>query len=301
MSALRKTQPDGERPEAASPPALALYKPDENAAPTEIGELLEAWGAATERLERTHAQLRDEVARLTAELEVKNRELARKNRLADLGEMASHVAHEVRNSLTPVTLYLSLLRRRLVGDAAALTVLSKAEAGFTALEVTVNDLLSFSAHRQPQWNGFLVGEMVDEVCDSLAPQFDAQGVDVEIDIPPSTVLVGDREILRRAVLNLVLNALDVMPRGGELVITSYQSSKGFELEVADSGPGLSDEQKRRVFEPFYSTKETGTGLGLSVVAHAAEAHGGRVTAVNCPEGGAAFTIHVPRRAKGAAA
>ncbi|MGL4514208.1 MAG: sensor histidine kinase [Lacipirellulaceae bacterium] len=302
MSALRNPSHQQDRNEAApSPPPLALYRPDEQSPPVELADLLEAWGAATERLERTHAQLRDEVARLTSELEVKNRELARKNRLADLGEMASHVAHEVRNSLTPVTLYLSLLRRRLVGDAAALGVLSKAEAGFTALEATVNDLLSFSTHRHPQWNGFLVGDMIDEVCDSLAPQFDAQGVEVEIDVPPNTVLVGDRELLRRAVLNLVLNALDVMPRGGELVITSYQNGRGFELEVADSGPGLTDEQKQRVFEPFYSTKETGTGLGLSVVAHVAEAHGGHVTAANCPEGGAAFTVYVPRRTAGAAA
>ncbi len=267
----------------------------------DLTALLDAWGAATSRLERTHALLRDEVARLSSELEVKNRELARKNRLADLGEMASHVAHEVRNNLTPVTLYLSLLRRRLQNDPQGLEILTKAESGFNALGATVNDLLSFSSNRQPQWSNFLVCQLIDEVCESLAPQFEAQGVEIEIDVPPNTSLLADRELIRRAILNLTLNALDVMPDGGELVVTSYEATTGFELEIADSGPGLSVEQQKKLFDPFYTTKETGTGLGLSVVAHAAEAHGGSISAINCPEGGAAFTLKIPRRAMGAAA
>jgi signal transduction histidine kinase len=276
-------------------------------APFALGEevdleaVLTAWHTATLRLERTHETLCGEVARLTKELEIKNRELARKNRLADLGQMASHVAHEVRNNLVPVSLYMSLLRRRLSDDTGSLTILAKIEAGFTALDATVNDLLSFTAHRQPQWQTFLVGDLVNEVCESLEPQMEAQMIDVDIDVPPNTLLTADREMFRRAILNLVLNAIDAMRGGGELVITSYDGPRGFELEVADSGPGLTDEQKRKAFEPFYSTKQNGTGLGLSIVYHVAEAHGGTVTAMNCPEGGAAFTIKIPRRTMRAAA
>ena len=263
--------------------------------------VLAAWHTATLRLERTHETLCGEVARLTKELEIKNRELARKNRLADLGQMASHVAHEVRNNLVPVSLYVSLLRRRLSDDSGSLNILSKIEAGFTALEATVSDLLSFTAHRQPQWQTFLVGDLVTEVIESLEPQLEAQMIDVDIDVPPNTLLSGDREMIRRALLNLVLNAIDVMRDGGSLVITSYDGPRGFELEVADSGPGLTEEVKRKAFEPFYSTKQNGTGLGLAIVYHVAEAHGGTVTAMNCPEGGAAFTIKIPRRSMRAAA
>jgi two-component system, sensor histidine kinase FlrB len=267
----------------------------------DLEEVLEAWHTATLRLERTHETLCGEVARLTRELEIKNRELARKNRLADLGQMASHVAHEVRNSLVPVSLYMSLLRRRLSDDSGSLDVLAKIEAGFTALDATVNDLLNFTAHRNPQWQTFLVGDLVGEVCESLEPQLEAQRIDVDLDVPPNTLLTADREMFRRALLNLVLNAIDVMPDGGNLVITSYDSPRGFELEIADSGPGLTEEVKRRAFEPFYSTKQNGTGLGLAIVYHVAEAHGGTVTAQNCPEGGAAFTIKIPRRSMRAAA
>jgi signal transduction histidine kinase len=270
-------------------------------AEVDLETVLAAWHTATIRLERTHETLCGEVARLTKELEIKNRELARKNRLADLGQMASHVAHEVRNNLVPVSLYMSLLRRRLSDDSGSLSILAKVEAGFTALDATVNDLLSFTAHRQPQWQTFLVGDLVNEVCESLEPQLEAQMIDVDIDVPPNTLLTADREMFRRAILNLVLNAIDAMRGGGELVITSYEGTRGFELEVADNGPGLTDEQKRKAFEPFYSTKQNGTGLGLSIVYHVAEAHGGTVTAMNCPDGGAAFTIKIPRRTMRAAA
>lgn len=266
-----------------------------------MAELLDAWHSATLRLEQTHSLLQGEVSRLSDELEKKNRELARTNRLADLGRMASHVAHEVRNNLVPVTLYLSLLNRRLTQDAEGKAILSKIEAGFSALETTVTDLLSFTANRQPQWQSFLVCQMVEEVCESMAPQLEGQNIEVDIDVPPNTVLMADREMMRRALLNLVLNSMDVMPDGGDLVITSFEATTGFELEVADSGPGLTKEQKARLFEPFFTTKQQGTGLGLSVVFHVAESHGGTVTAINCPEGGAAFTIKIPRQAMGAAA
>jgi signal transduction histidine kinase len=267
----------------------------------DLETVLAAWHTATLRLERTHETLCGEVARLTKELEIKNRELARKNRLADLGQMAAHIAHEVRNNLVPVSLYMSLLRRRMSDDSGSLSILAKIEAGFTALDATVNDLLSFTAHRQPHWQTFLVGDLVNEVCGSLEPQLEAQLIDVDVDVPPNTLLTADREMIRRAVLNLVLNAIDAMPGGGTLVITSYDSARGFELEIADSGPGLTDEIKRRAFEPFFSTKQNGTGLGLAIVYHVAESHGGTVTAMNCPEGGAAFTIKIPRRSMRAAA
>jgi signal transduction histidine kinase len=246
--------------------------------------------------------LQAEVSRLTDELAAKDEELARQNRLADLGRMAAHVAHEVRNSLVPVNLYMSLLRRRLSGDSGSLDVLAKVEAGFTALDATVNDLLNFTANREPQWRSFILQDLIDEIFDSLAPQLEAQGIDAELDVPPHTVVTADREMMRRAILNLVLNAVDAMPRGGDLVVTSYEKHGGLELEIADSGPGLPEADVPRLFDPFFTTKPSGTGLGLSIVHRIVEAHGGRVTAMNCPEGGAAFTIELPpRRALGAAA
>ena len=267
----------------------------------DLTQLLDAWNTATQRLQQTHETLREQVRRLSNELETKNRELARKNRLTDLGQLATHVAHEVRNGLMPLTLYTSLLRRRLTSDLDSQEVLNKIETGLTALDAMVNDLLHFTTERQPISSLFDLRQLVSDVCEALGPQLEAQQIVLDLDIPLGLKLLADREMLRRAVLNLVLNALDAMPGGGELVFTGCRTARGIELEVADSGPGLSDEQLGRAFEPFYTTKSGGTGLGLSLAFRTAQLHGGEVIAANCPEGGAAFTLVFPRQVWEAAA
>ncbi len=263
--------------------------------------ILAAWHTATVRLEETHKSLRRQVARLTDELEIKNRQLARKNRLADLGQMASHVAHEVRNNLVPVTLYVSLLRRRLADNSECMDIIERIETGFTSLDATVNDLLSFTAQREPRIGPVNLRTLVDEVHDSLSPQLAAQTINTTTDVPHGFTVMADHDMLRRALLNLTLNALDAMPDGGDLVVTAVRTSGGIEIEVADSGPGLTEEVQAKAFEPFFTTKSNGTGLGLVIVGRVAEVHGGRVTAVNCPEGGAAFTLYLPQQRLEAAA
>jgi len=262
-------------------------------ASADLQTILAAWHTATLRLEQTHNALRDEVRQLTAELEVKNRELARKNRLADLGQMASHVAHEVRNNLVPVTLYLSMLRRRVSGDWESLDMVEKIGAGFRAMDVMVNDLLHFTSDRDPQLACLPLRRFLADTQTSLSPQFAAQKIRFELNVHPQQILRADREMLRRAVLNLMLNSLDVMPQGGTLTVSSSSSDRGLELHVADSGPGLPDDVLPRIFEPFFTTKSSGTGLGLAIVSRIAEAHGGAVTAANGSRGGAVFTLRFP--------
>lgn len=257
--------------------------------------IIDAWQQAAERLEQTHAALREEVARLTNELAIKNRELARKNRLADLGQIASHVAHEVRNNLVPVSLYAGVLRRQLAEQAESLEVLQRIEAGLTALDAMVNDMLNFTAERNTKFEPVAVRPLLDDIARGLAPQCLAQGIRVAIDAPRGLVVEADRDALRRTLLNLVLNALDAMPGGGDLVLTAVDCRGSVEIEVADSGPGLSEEARRRAFEPFYTTKPSGIGLGLAIVQRLMEAHGGGINVCNCPEGGAAFTVRLPRR------
>ncbi len=262
----------------------------------DLDTILAAWNSATDRLQRTHEALRSEVRRLSDELEIKNRELARKNRLADLGQLAAHVAHELRNSLVPMTLYLSLLRRQANNDQASLSIIEKIEHGFTALEVTVNDLLNFTSDRAPQLAAIGLRDLVTATYESVRPQLEGQGIRVEIDVPPDMTLWADREMLRRALLNLVLNAVDEMGQGGILTITAVDTGQGIELEVADDGPGIDDEILPRLFEPFFTQKVHGTGLGLAIVGRVVEAHGGNAQAANCPDGGAAFTLRFPKPA-----
>lgn len=267
----------------------------------DLEAILAAWNDATVRLAATHQALQAEVRRLTEELEEKNRQLARKNRLADLGQMASHIAHEVRNNLVPVTLYLSLLRRQIGENTAALETLDKIEAGFHALEVMVGDLLQFSADRDPQRQWLSVRELLGELSAAIGPQLRAQGIELEVNSTESLGLWGDRDMLRRALLNLVLNAIDAMPQGGRLRLSGRSTADAVELEVGDTGPGLSEEARRRAFEPFFTTKCNGTGLGLAIAYRIAEAHRGTISAANCSAGGAAFVMRIPLEQKEVAA
>jgi signal transduction histidine kinase len=264
------------------------------AADADLQTILAAWNEATDRLQHTHESLSAEVRRLSDELEIKNRELARKNRLADLGQMAAHVAHEVRNSLVPMKLYLSLLRRRIDDDSGSLHVLDKVMAGFTALEATVGDLLHFSSQRDPRRERLFVWRLLEELVQSLQPQLAAQNIRTRLECARDLTAHVDREMLRRALLNLMLNALDALPGGGELVLTACRTKAGLEIEVADSGPGVPAPLVERLFEPFFTTKGGGTGLGLAIVERIAAAHGGWATVANCPEGGAAFTVILPQ-------
>ena len=144
-------------------------------------------------------------------------------------------------------------------------------------------------------------KLVEEVRASLAPQLAAQAIDTCLDVPEGLIVMADRDMLRRAVLNLWLNAVDAMREGGCITVTAFASAVAVELEVADDGPGLAEDVLRRAFEPFFTTKNTGTGLGLAVVDRVMEVHAGSVSAQNCPEGGAAFTLRLPRIAMEAAA
>ena len=152
----------------------------------------------------------------------------------------------------------------------------------------------FTAEREPSMNTFSLRGVVHEVFDSLAPQLKAQDVQIELDVPPEMHVSADQDMLRRAVLNLTLNALDAMPDGGEIVATGVADAHGVELEIADSGPGMSSETMDHAFEPFYTTKGSGTGLGLAIVDRIVKAHGGNVRLDACPEGGLAVTLRVPQ-------
>src|SRR5204863_6901735 len=162
----------------------------------------------TSRLEQTHLVLQDEVRRLTEELEVKNRELSRKNRLADLGQMAAHIAHEVRNGLVPVTVYLSMLRRRHEQDNASTCIIGKMEGAFTAVDSIVSDLLQFTAQQPPRRQNVSLRRFCEELLEPLESPAAAQGVAIDLDMPNDLTIDIDPAMLRRALLNLAFNAID---------------------------------------------------------------------------------------------
>ena len=146
------------------------------------------------------------------------------------------------------------------------------------------------------WDTFSLRELFEDVCRPLASRLAGQAIETLIDIPSRQMITADRELFGRAVHNLVLNAADAMPNGGTLVATSSVGPTLVELEIADTGASLSEEERDEAFELLPATRRGETGWGLAVVLRIAELHGGSVTVANCPDGGVAFTLRIPRTA-----
>ncbi len=153
-----------------------------------------------------------------------------------------------------------------------------------------------------QWNhrtrdSFALRPLVEEVARALASRLASQQIAVVLNVPPDQAIVADRRLLRRAVEDLMLGAVTAMPGGGELVLTSAAGQGAVELEIADSGASLSDDARRHPFDRLpVACRGRDTGA-LAMVRQIAELHGWQLTAMNCPDGGVAFTLQIPQPAR----
>ena len=264
---------------------------------SELATIIQTYNDVTERLKRSHEVLGCEVCRLREELQEKNRELERRERLAALGEMAAGVAHEIRNPLGAIGLYASLLERDLTDRPAQLDIAKRIGVGVHNLESVVGDTLAFAAGAEPKRRVVRLTDVVESVLTQTAPQ--TQALEAMIDVDERLVpvrLFCDAGQLERLLLNLVFNALDAAGPRGRVWIRAGRvrpADELFPLVVADNGPGIDPTLAPRVFNPFFTTKHNGTGLGLAIVHRIVEAHGGSIVA-GCREGGgAAFTVRLP--------
>jgi PAS domain S-box-containing protein len=239
-----------------------------------------------------NARLYDDLRRSYAELAQAQAQLIQRERLAALGELSAVVAHEVRNPLGVIFNSLGSLRRVLKpeGDARMLLDIVGEEAD--RLNRIVGDLLDFARPSPPALRPEALDRLVeDAVGAALAENRD---IAVERDIGPGLSPVSmDSRLMRQAVLNVAVNAVQAMPHGGKLSVRARREGPWARVEIRDSGPGIPDEIRQRIFEPFFTTKASGTGLGLAVVKRIVEGHGGEVTVASEPGAGAAFTIRIP--------
>jgi signal transduction histidine kinase len=166
---------------------------------------------------------------------------------------------------------------------------------------TVDSPLTRSALRPVHWKRVEVRPLVHEVLEALSSRLESQTIRAEIDVPPAHIAWADGEMLRRCVLGLTLHALEAMPSGGELYVTSHVGPRGFELEIADSGRADSECIRAAAMETAASTSSKVHGGEVALAHRLAAAHGGEITARNCPDGGTARTIRIPHRALEAAA
>jgi signal transduction histidine kinase len=241
-----------------------------------------------------NARLYEDLRRSYAELARTQEQLVEKERLAAIGELAAVVAHEVRNPLGAVFNATDTLRRLLGrgGQTGMLLEILAEEAG--RINHIVDDLLDFARPRPIAVTDVPLAQALDE---AIAASLVRPGIRVERLVAPGVESVSvDSRQLRQALLNLFHNAVQAMPDGGVVRIHASPVERGgkrLAIEVADSGPGIDPDVRDRIFQPFFTTKATGTGLGLAVVRRIAESHGGSVEARNGERGGAVFTLLLP--------
>ncbi|GIW73657.1 MAG: hypothetical protein KatS3mg103_0179 [Phycisphaerales bacterium] len=288
--------------------------------PEDLAELIHAFNAAAAELEQTHQALRSEVARLKGQLQEANRRLERSRRLAALGEMAAGIAHEVRNPLAAIALHAEMLREDL-GDGPSGQTAEKILRAARELDGVVGDVLRFARELTVAIRPVPMVEPARRAVATCQPLADRAGVALRVEARR----VGERGIeggadggaealaeldgglVAQALGNLVRNAVEAIAEEGSngpglvRVCVGLEEEDGRQqvvYEVIDNGPGLPEGVLERMFNPFYTTRQTGCGLGLSMVQRIADAHGGRVDASAGGGGGARFALVLPRRAVG---
>jgi signal transduction histidine kinase len=229
---------------------------------------------------------------MVTELQRSRETAARADQLSAVGQLASGIAHELRNPLTAIKLLADTTVERGESMTPAEVAMIRDEAA--RMEQMLQTFLDFARPAR------LIRDRVDAVAeaqqaiDIVRPRAERVGVTIKHRIGSAVDLLADRQQLRQVLLNLLINAIDAQPGGGEIVVRIGPSAGGEALiEVADRGDGIRPEIQQRLFEPFVSSKETGIGLGLAVSQRIVNSHGGRITAENRPDGGATFRIRLP--------
>jgi PAS domain S-box-containing protein len=245
-----------------------------------------------------NARLFQDLKRSYTELSRAQQELVKRERLAALGELSAVVAHEVRNPLGVIFNSLASLRRRGPQDEDARMLLSIVGEEAERLNRMVSDLLDFARPHVPQLQPESLGDILRGAVEAAARAMPAAqvkvAVDVSAELPPVPV---DAEMLRQAMVNLVMNAMQAIPRGGEVTVRARPEARGVtryaRVEVQDNGPGIAPEHADLVFQPFFTTKAAGTGLGLAVVKRIADAHRAELAVRSAPGGGSTFILWLP--------
>lgn len=249
------------------------------------------------------------------ELEARARQ---RDRLSALGEMAATVAHEIRNPLGGIEGFAALLARDVEEADPRRRLVDQILLGTRSLNRVVTELLLFTRPIQYHMQMVSLPALLDSAWDFVAVEAEAQGVRLARDFPAETPdMRADTEQLRRVFLNLMLNALQAMPAGGELrlgialraladadddwgPLEERVQREWVEITIHDTGTGIEPDALSKIFDPFFTTKEKGTGLGLAIALKIVEGHSGWLHAAS-DEQGTTFAMYLPRPRQGQAA
>ncbi len=246
------------------------------------------------------ADLTQAFAAMTEDLRTSRERLVQAERVTAWREMARRLAHELKNPIFPIQVSLDTLGRALDRDPAHFGALFRESSEtiqqeLRSLRRIVDEFSDFARMPRPTFAAVSLNSVAEQ---TLALYRDRAGaVSLETNLATALPTIpGDRDLLARAVGNLVANALEAMPEGGLLRLTTRAAADAQALDIYDTGPGLSDDQRTRLFTPYFTTKAGGTGLGLAIVQGIVSDHGGRIEVTSSAGQGTTFTLLLPDKA-----
>jgi signal transduction histidine kinase len=254
------------------------------AAKDEIGELTEAFNEMA-------AELRGKQARIEA---LHRQDIERAEQLATVGELATGVAHEIKNPVAAISNGLDLVLRRTDEDVSLQPIASEMRHQLGRIDRAVRDLLAFARPAQPSLASTDLSEVVRRAVALVTPTAVKRDITVDFEsVVPLPPVMADPELMGQAVVNLLLNAIQFSEEGGHVgAITGRRGSDIF-IEIRDTGPGIQAAVLDEIFKPFFTTRHSGTGLGLSITRGIVERHGGRIEVETAPGRGSAFVLLIP--------
>ncbi len=223
--------------------------------------------------------------------------LKEKDRLASLGMLAAGVAHEVNTPITGISSYAQMLIADTPESDPRHDLLRKVEKQTFRAARIVNSLLELARDRPGEARPLDLTELLAESADLLRERLDKRRVKLHLDRPGDRLeVLGNDGELQQVFSNLLLNAADAMPHGGEVFLAVVPAGDRLRVTVRDTGPGIAEAAREKIFQPFFTTKtgQGGTGLGLAISQSIIERHGGTLEARNHPQGGAEFAVELPK-------
>lgn len=248
-------------------------------------------------LKRILEVMAEEVARLVTRLQKSHEKALQTEKLAAIGQLAAGTAHEIRNPLMSIKLLIQAALVNPQKSALSSDDLQLIEQEICRLERTVQSLLDYARPQCLARRPLSIKSLLKNCLALVEKQATLKGISVSEQLPSDLPLVeGDAQQLQQVLLNLLLNAVEAVPEGGQIRVEVDQANDSDQLEVRtlDNGHGIPENLLPQIFEPFTSTKRSGTGLGLSISKQIIEAHAGRIFAENLPGGGAMVAFTLPK-------
>lgn len=243
-------------------------------------------------------ELEQRVDERTAELVETHQRLVTQERIAALGRAAAQVAHEVKNPLAGLLLYSLHLKSKSDNLSEKQTYLvDKIVDTINHLNNRVEQILGFARPVNLDLRAANLTEIVNDILGLLQPQVTAKKIEVRLSMSDPAYAIIDDSSIRGALMNLILNAIEAMPEGGTLSIAVNQTGELVRLEIADTGPGIDEEKAKKIFEPFYTTKAQGLGLGMPYAKRIIDQHNGTISLSSRPEEGTTISITLPAAQK----